>query len=145
MQQRFRKLLKYAAVWQIVLGLYWLALFVTTHIPNDFAALPGASTDKLVHFTAFALLAFLLATAWHLSVGQLALRHLALAWIVLVLYGAMDEWTQSFVGRTASIYDLLVDALGALVGLVLFWCIATRFKKPFAGGKAEDKEMAQSS
>jgi VanZ family protein len=57
----------------------------------------------------------------------------------------MDEWTQSFVGRTASIYDLLVDALGALVGLVLFWCIATRFKKPFAGGKAVDKEMAQSS
>jgi VanZ family protein len=120
MQQRFRNFVKYTLIWQIALALYWLALFVTTHIPSNFAALPGGSTDKIVHVTAFALLALLLATAWHLSVGQLGLRHMALAWIVLVLYGALDEWTQTFVGRQASLYDLASDALGALIGLVLF-------------------------
>jgi VanZ family protein len=136
MQQRFRKLVKYAFIWQVALGVYWLALFVATHIPSDLAALPGTSTDKFVHVTAFALLAFLLATAWHLTVGQLGLRHMALAWIVLVLYGAMDEWTQSFVGRTASVYDLLGDALGALIGLALFIALRRLFSQRLqrAGG-----------
>jgi VanZ family protein len=120
MQPRFRELVKRAAIWQIALALYWLALFVMTHIPSEMAAMPGASTDKLVHVAAFALLAMLLATAWHLTVGPLALRHMAVAWVVLVLYGAIDEWTQTLVDRQASIYDLLSDALGALVGLTAF-------------------------
>jgi len=120
MQQRFRELVKRAAIWQIALALYWLALFVMTHIPSEMAELPGASTDKLVHVTAFALLALLLATAWHATVGPLALHHMALAWCMLVLYGALDEWTQTFVDREGSFYDLLGDALGALIGLALF-------------------------
>jgi VanZ family protein len=120
MQQRFQKFVKYALIWQVALALYWLVLFVTTHIPSELAALPGASTDKFVHVTAFALLALLLATAWQLSVGQLGLRQMTLAWIVLVLYGALDEWTQSFVGRQASLWDFVGDAVGALIGLALF-------------------------
>jgi hypothetical protein len=120
MQQRFRELLKQSIIWQIALGLYWLALFAMTHMPSEMAALPGASTDKIVHFAAFALLAMLLATAWHLTVGQIALRHMALAWVMLVLYGALDEWTQTFVDRQASVYDLLGDAVGALIGLAAF-------------------------
>jgi VanZ family protein len=120
MQQPFQKFLKYTLVWQLALALYWFALFVTTHIPSDMAGLPGASTDKFVHVTAFALLALLLATAWQLSAGPLGLRHLALAWILLVVYGAIDEWTQSFVRRQASIWDFLGDAVGALIGLVIF-------------------------
>ena len=120
MHQRFRELVKHSIIWQIALGLYWLALFVMTHMPSEMAALPGASTDKLVHVAAFALLAMLLATAWQLTVGRLTLRHMILAWIMLVLYGAVDEWTQTFVDRQASVYDLLGDALGALIGLVAF-------------------------
>jgi VanZ family protein len=120
MQPHFHKLLKYALIWQIALTLYWLALFVTTHIPSRLATFPGASTDKLVHLSAFAMLALLLATAWQLSMGQFGLRHAIVAWIVLVLYGALDEWTQTFVGRQASLYDLLGDAIGALIGLAFF-------------------------
>jgi VanZ like family len=120
MQQRFRDLVKHSIIWQIALGLYWLALFVMTHIPSEMAALPGASTDKLVHVAAFALLAMMLATAWQLSAGPIGLRHLACAWLLLVLYGALDEWTQTFVDRQASLYDLLGDAVGALIGLAMF-------------------------
>jgi hypothetical protein len=120
MQQRFRKHIRQSFIWQIALGLYWLALFVMTHIPSEMATLPGASTDKLVHVAAFALLGMLLATAWQLSAGPIGLRHLACAWLLLVLYGAIDEWTQTLVDRQASLYDLLGDALGALIGLAMF-------------------------
>jgi hypothetical protein len=120
MQQRFRKLIRQSFIWQIALGLYWLGLFVMTHIPGEMATLPGASTDKLLHVTAFALLGMLLATAWQLSVGPIGLRHLACAWLLLVLYGAIDEWTQTLVDRQASLYDLLGDAIGALIGLAMF-------------------------
>ncbi len=120
MQQRFRELVKQSVIWQIALGLYWLALFVMTHMPSEMAALPGASTDKLVHVAAFALLAMLLVTAWQLSAGPIGIRHLACAWLLLVLYGAFDEWTQTLVDRQASLYDLLGDALGALIGLAVF-------------------------
>ncbi|HEY3391521.1 MAG TPA: VanZ family protein [Lacipirellulaceae bacterium] len=120
MQQPFQKFLKHAVVWQIALALYWLVLFVTTHIPSELAALPGAWTDEFVHVTGFTLLAMLLATAWQFSIGPLGLRHLALAWILLVVYGAMDEWTQTFVSRHASLWDFLGDAVGALIGLALF-------------------------
>jgi VanZ family protein len=129
MQQRFRNFLKYALIWQIALALYWLALFVTTHIPHELAAMPGASTDKIVHVTAFALLALLLATAWQLTAGELGLWQFVLAWVMLVLYGALDEWTQSFVGRTASLYDLLCDAIGALIGLTLFAALKRLFDR----------------
>ncbi|HEX2474078.1 MAG TPA: VanZ family protein [Lacipirellulaceae bacterium] len=120
MHQRFRELVKQSIIWQIALGLYWLGLFVVTHIPSEMAALPGASTDKLVHVAAFALLAMLLATAWELSAGPIWFRHLACAWLLLVLYGAIDEWTQTLVGRQASLYDWLGDAIGALIGLAVF-------------------------
>jgi VanZ family protein len=127
MKPHLRSIVKHAVIWQVALVCYWLVLFITTHIPRDMAALPGPSTDKLIHFTAFALLAILLSTAWQLTVGPLGLRHFAWAWVLLVLYGALDEWTQSFVGRTASVWDLAGDALGALTGLMMFVALRRLF------------------
>ena len=70
--------------------------------------------DKVVHFTAFAILATLLATTWQVTAGHLTGRHLAVVWFVLVLYAAFDEWTQTLVGRECSIWDWTADALGAV-------------------------------
>ena len=45
---------------------------------------------------------------------------LAVAWAVTVIYGATDEWHQSFVpGRTPDINDLLADAVGAFAAVML--------------------------
>jgi VanZ family protein len=45
---------------------------------------------------------------------------LALAW--LGLYAALDEWTQSFVGRGTDVQDWLADMLGIMAVLaVLEW------------------------
>jgi VanZ family protein len=42
------------------------------------------------------------------------------SWALATVYGGVDEWHQSWVpGRTASLADLLSDALGAALGVAL--------------------------
>jgi VanZ family protein len=106
--------------WQIALVGYWLALFVSTHVPSSVPMLSKGGFDKLVHVAAFAALAALLAITWQLAAGHLTIRHLFAAWLVLLIYAALDEWTQTLVGRHASARDWLADAAGALVALALF-------------------------
>jgi VanZ family protein len=107
-------------VWRVLLAGYWLTLLVATHLPAQVAGLPRNQADKLIHFVAYAVLAWLLASAWQASVGRLNARHLKFAWLVVVLYGAIDEITQPLVGRTMSVADWLADAAGAAVGLIVF-------------------------
>ena len=109
-----------AAIWRVLLVGFWLTLFVATHLPSSFPGLPGQRTDKLVHAAAFAVLAWLLAAAWQSSTGRLSGRHLRFAWLALVLYAAVDEWTQLLIGRSATTGDWLADAVGAAGGLLLF-------------------------
>ena len=60
------------------------------------------------------------------GLGRVAPRAAWRAWVVATLYGASDEWHQSFVaGREVSGLDLAADAAGALVAvMVLVWCAA---------------------
>jgi VanZ family protein len=44
------------------------------------------------------------------------------AWAIAAAYGATDEWHQSFVpGRAAELRDLVMDAIGAALGLGATW------------------------
>lgn len=46
-------------------------------------------------------------------------RHAVLAWLLAVVYAASDEFHQSFVSsRQASLRDVLIDAVGATLGLL---------------------------
>jgi len=51
---------------QIALGGYWLLIFIGTHLPptTSFLPLEVHNIDKVYHFTAYAILAGLLATVW---------------------------------------------------------------------------------
>jgi VanZ family protein len=120
MQTRSGRHLRNPRIWQVALAVYWLTLLVGTHLPRETPLLPGRWFDKLIHLVAFALLATLFAVTWQRSARSWKLSRLFLIWIILALYAALDEWTQTYVGRQASAADWLADASGAALGLVLF-------------------------
>ena len=72
---------------------------------------------------------FLLRTNWF---------HVRLALFVAVFYAVTDEWHQSFVpGRTPSVGDIGLDALGVVLGLV-FWYAFHRYR-----GRRRNKPAAR--
>src|SRR5690606_4244388 len=76
--------------------------------------------DKVMHFGAFAGLAFLLAWSLPRRIAG-AIPGVVVAAAVALAYGMIDEWTQGFVAhRTPSVGDLVADALGTLFGLVTY-------------------------
>jgi VanZ family protein len=105
---------------KVALGLFWLALFVGTHLPVQTEILPPDGRDKLAHFGAYLTLAFLVAATWQLAAGFLTPRHLVFAWIAVAVYGAVDEVTQIPVGRVCDLWDWTADACGAAAGIVIF-------------------------
>jgi VanZ family protein len=124
-----RKRLSYSRISQVVLGCYLLALLTGTHLPPTSPFLPPEVDvfDKVYHLTAYAILAGLLATTWPLAAGYLMPRHLCRAWVALVSLAAIDEVTQTPVGRDCDFWDWSADAAGAALGLVVFAWLRRRF------------------
>ena len=102
-------------------ALYASAIFVLSHMSRP----PGGGTlpDQLVHFIVYALFTVIL--VWAFTSGgknRLTLRRSILVWLVAAAWGALDEFHQSFVPyRDPSWADLLADALGAALGLILIY------------------------
>ncbi len=71
--------------------------------------------DKLAHFAVYGLLATLLVRR------RRGPRAIALALVITSLYGASDEWHQSFVpGRSSDVADWLADTLGGALAVALY-------------------------
>lgn len=95
----------------------WATLvLVATSWPNP--GLPQAGhVDKVIHACSYGLLGWLVGRALPATTRV----QVAAAFAGLVAFGALDEWHQGFIpGRATSAADLLADAVGALVGLLLF-------------------------
>jgi len=100
---------------------YLAAIFVLSSDSNPaLAPPPWYGADKVAHFAAYAGLGALLCRAY-LGSGLPGSAAFWLAVLTASLYGASDEWHQSFVpGRSADASDWLADSLGAMFGAVLF-------------------------
>ncbi len=113
-----------------LLACYWLTLVVATHIPlPPEEVLPLGSSDKLLHWGAYAVLAFLASLNWALW-RPLTWRAAALLWASIAAFGAIDEVTQIPVGRQGDPADWIADVAGALCGIALFelvWLAVRRF------------------
>ncbi|MBC8216959.1 MAG: VanZ family protein [Planctomycetes bacterium] len=72
--------------------------------------------DKPVHFLAYGIITFLFVISLKKSPTVLSVLFVFLAISVI---GAVDELTQPFVGRTASIVDLAADILGIFTILLV--------------------------
>ena len=111
-----------------VLALYWPALFILAHIPIPHVVQEADVSDKSLHFLAYLILTFLL---WSVVSGDRVVKwRQAAPWLVLfviVVYGILDEWLQSYVaGRSCDVRDFFYDIAGALLSLILssfltFW------------------------
>jgi VanZ family protein len=95
----------------VVLPVYWVALATLTHYPR--VQIPGEvpDGDKLAHFGAFGLLAFLF---WQMLAARRPLSA-ASVWIaasILIPYATIDEYTQQFVGRYTDVADWVANVAG---------------------------------
>ena len=106
------------------LAVYWLVLCLATHWRNPWPR-GGAPSypDKLVHFTAYGILA---ALAVYVLGKLLASRgrgltgwHAAAIWAVVVAYGLLDEFTQPLTGRDFEWLDWAADIGGAACGMLI--------------------------
>ena len=80
--------------------------------------------DKLYHFIEYAVLGGLLAIAF--VKAKPAVIPSKLIWLVAaalsILYGASDEWHQTFVpGRFATLADWVADVLGSIAGVLVVY------------------------
>jgi hypothetical protein len=83
-------------VWRIALPIYWVALIAATHYPRVPLPQTISHSDKVVHFGAFGVLAFLV---WRFF-QALTNASVWIAAAVLVPYAALDEYTSNSSGGT---------------------------------------------
>ena len=117
------------------LVVYWITIFVGTHLPREIAEEEMARfaefnlNDKSLHFIAYFGLGFLL--GWALPARFGLSQRLAIAIAIGITYAAFDEWSQRFVeGRVPGLDDFIADSGGFLAGLLLYlvvrqawvWC-----------------------
>lgn len=104
---------------RLLLFPYWILCFVLTHIPNPKSIPTQAFFDKVLHFSGYFVLGFLLAAFY--SVKKKTPQALFKAcFITLLIYGAIDETTQPYFGRDFEWFDLLADLLGVSTAVLLF-------------------------
>ena len=108
----------------VVLAVYWVALFVGTHIPNPQGILPPEVSDKTLHLTAYCGLA-LLFTLWVSTKRALGPKRCLLILLGLAAYGAADELLQMvpIINRHADALDWVADVIGVILGLVIVLCL----------------------
>lgn len=92
---------------------------------------PGFVSDILsngAHMTEYAGLAAAIGWALEPSMGK---RAYLWAIMLAVIYGATDEFHQSFVpGRDADAFDLIPDTLGAIIGIAVLANAKRRRTRP---------------
>jgi len=105
-----------ACKWRYWLPVGALAAVITvgTSLPARGPAVLPHGVDKVIHACAYGMLALLLGRALIAERGVPAGRACALAFLLVVAYGALDEIHQSWIpGRDPSIWDWAADAGGA--------------------------------
>jgi VanZ family protein len=106
----------------IPLILYWIILFIGTSMPSDHLSSFLEFGDKIKHFIAYLVLAFLLSLNLHFQEKWkgVAVYYLIYAFIICTSYGVLDELHQILVpNRSAEFLDWVADLLGSSTGLIL--------------------------
>lgn len=85
---------------------------------------------KGAHFTEFFVLGVLMRSTLHQYEHQIRASVSGAAWLMCVVVASCDETIQRYVGgRAGQVQDILLDASGALVGIILIGLFTNRRKK----------------
>jgi VanZ family protein len=98
---------------------YWVFLFLVLHFPKLKIPDPLPTNDRVLHASAFAILAFLFWRFGEAIQRPVSAGFVWLAAAALVPYALVDEYLQQFVGRTTDWRDALANVTGLAVALVL--------------------------
>lgn len=116
MKKSLKTLLKLPAP-LIIIAIWYLSSQSTVPLPKGIFGV-----DKIAHFIAYGALSFALSLwfsreEWRANPWKVAFTVITIA----SLYGAVDEFHQSFVpGRDMSAWDLMADTIGAGIGAIMF-------------------------
>ncbi|HEX4825494.1 MAG TPA: VanZ family protein [Candidatus Polarisedimenticolaceae bacterium] len=94
---------------------------------SSMSRVPGAEYfwDKLLHVIEYSGIGLFALRAFHGALTRPRLRPTLAASAFVILWGASDEFHQSFVpGRDASLLDLCADVVGAGVAVLLTFVLA---------------------
>ena len=110
--------------------LYWPILFTLMHIPIPSGGnwqITIALSDKILHCFAYLILLFVVWFALKQD-AKVNWKKAITWWIILAMaiYGLIDEWLQSYVGRSPDITDFASDMIAVVLGLLMlsvipFW------------------------
>jgi len=102
--------------------LYCLLIFIQSSRPSPDITPHWPYIDKVLHFTAYALLGALFLRAFKTTrIKNNLILVFILSALLSSLYGISDEIHQSFVPfRTADAMDALADILGSITGVYLY-------------------------
>jgi VanZ family protein len=113
--------------WTTLPAILWpVLIFLASSIPS--AEMPHSilfSYDKALHAGVFGIFCFLVYRAFVLRTPPLSQRKAMMySLLATILYGATDEIHQMFVpGRSSEILDLVADAVGAGICLLIIYII----------------------
>jgi VanZ family protein len=117
---------------KILPPLLWAGVIMTaTSVPSSVLQLPGSQgyLDKVVHFSLYAVFAWLLARHGFGIAGHWTSA--ALAVIVASAFGVVDEWHQQYIpGRSTEYADWQADSLGAAAGALAYGLFSRRRRPP---------------
>ena len=107
--------------------LYMVLIFAVSSLEQPPLPMPEfewLTIDKLYHFIEYAILGGLL--AWAFVKAKPSVVPSKLIWLVAtvlsILYGASDEWHQTFIpGRFATLADWVADAFGSIAGVLVVY------------------------
>ena len=128
--QRLKRIAARARTLAVV---YFLLLFLGTHLPADRMEPVATVSDKWLHFGGYAVLTIVVLAGWELTIGTLQPKHYFAVWLAGTLYGAFDEITQTPVGRSCDINDWMADVLGIVCGLLAYRLGRAAVLRIFAG------------
>ena len=104
----------------VIFIMMWVGAFIATHIPNSTIPREIRDLGKVtLHGVGFLGLNswFILAMA---AFRINPIRRMLLVLFVMMVYAAIDEYTQQFFGRSPAVFDWAIDTIGTIVAIILW-------------------------